>query len=69
MHLVREILEGLEDDTEGALINLTGRTIGSWRRFRDCQIRTGVPQMDQHDVPQPAGGGAGKRKAFGTFRD
>ena len=25
--------------------------------------------MDQHVVPQPTGGGAGKRKAFEGFRD
>ena len=25
--------------------------------------------MDQHDVPQPSGGGADKRKAFEDFRD
>ena len=25
--------------------------------------------MDQNDVPQPAGGGAGERKAFEGFRE
>ena len=37
--------------------------------FGDHRIRTGVPQMDQHVVPQPAGNGAGERKAFEGVRD
>ena len=49
LHLVREILEGLEDDTEAALIN---RSVQGFRQggpsvlgdgFGDRRIRTGVP--------------------------
>ena len=76
LHLVREILEGIKDDTEGALINLDQSKAFDRMDHRflvtvfgDCRIRTGVPQMAQHDVPQPAGGGAGERKAFEGFCD
>ena len=76
LYLVCQILEGIEDDTKAALINFNQSKAfdrldhqflatvfgGRW-------IRTGVPQMDQHDVSQSAGGGAGERKAFEGFRD
>ena len=74
LHMVRKILEGLKDDTEAGLINLDQSK--AFNRmdhrflatvFGDRRIRTGVPQMDQHDVPQPAGSRAGERKAFGGF--
>ena len=71
LHLVREIIEGIKDDTETALINLDrqgGPTVLG-DGFGDRRIPTGVPQMDQHDVLQPAGGGAGERKAFVSFCD
>ena len=28
-----------------------------------------IPQMEQHNVSQPAGGGAGEREALEGFRD
>ena len=70
--LVREILETLKDDTEAALINLDqsktfDRVLGDGSG--DRQISTGVPQMDLHILPQPAGSSAGKRKAFVGFYD
>ena len=51
--LIREVLEGIEDDTEAALISLSQskafdrvdhRFLGVC--FGDCRIQTGVPQMD-----------------------
>ena len=54
LHLVRDILEGLKDDSEAALVNLDqdGPSVlgdGSG----DCRIHAGVTQMDQYDVLQP----------------
>ena len=72
LHLVCEVLEGLKDNTKAALINLNQfkafhrvdhRFFGNG--FGDRQIQTGVPQMDQHVVPQPAGSGAGEWGVFG----
>ena len=59
LHLIREVLEGIEDDTEAALISLDQskafdrvdhRFFGVC--FGDCRIPTGVPQMDWRDVSQ-----------------
>ena len=36
--------------------------------FGDCRIPIGIPQIDQHDVPQPADG-ASERVAFGGIRN
>ena len=65
---------GIEDDTEAAPIKLDqSKAFGRVDHrflvtvFGDRRIRTGVPQKDQHDVPQPAGGGAGEWKAFEGF--
>ena len=53
LHLIREVLEGIEDGTEAALISLDQskafdrvdhRFFGDC--FGDCRIQTGVPQMD-----------------------
>ena len=76
LHLVRQILEGIEDDTETALINLDQSkasdrvdhrflatapvTAGFESGFRKCI------SMVYHN---PQGGGAGERKAFKGFRD
>ena len=66
LHLVREILEELKDDTEADQF----RSVQGLRQggpsvfvdgFGDRRIQTGVLQMDQHVVPQPAGCGAGER--------
>ena len=57
LYLVREIIEGIKDNTNAVLISLEqskafGRvTIDFGGGFGDCQIRTGVPQMDWHAVP------------------
>ena len=73
---MRQNLEGIEDDSEAALINLD--QFKAFDRvdhrflamvFGDCHIRTGVPQMDQHAVPQLAGGGADEWKVFEAFCD
>ena len=53
LHLIREVVEGIKDDTEAALISLDqskasdmvdDRFFGVC--FGDCRILTGVPQMD-----------------------
>ena len=75
LNLVREILEGIKDDTSRGdhFRSVQGLRQGGpsvpGDGFGDRRIRTGVPQMDQHDVPQPAGGGPGEREAFKGFRD
>ena len=37
--------------------------------LEDRRIQTGVPQMDQHVVPQPIDSGEGEQKAFGDIHD
>ena len=78
-NLVREILEGLKDDTEAALINLDqSKTFYRMdHRFLATVLETTGFQpefrkwisMLYHSMLYHAGGGAGKRKAFGGFRD
>ena len=53
MHLMHEIREGLDDDTEAALINLDqSKAFNKVDHLflatvlGDCQISTGVPQME-----------------------
>ena len=53
LHLIREVLEGIEDGTEAALISLDqskafDRVDHQFLAtvFGDCRIQTGVPQMD-----------------------
>ena len=51
-HLIRKVLEGVEDDTEAALISLDQSKAFDRADHRflacfgDCRIQTGVPQMD-----------------------
>ena len=73
MHLAREVVEGIEDSTEAALINLCqSKTFDRVDHrflvtFGDCQVAIRVLQMDFHDVPQTAGSGAGEQEAFEVF--
>ena len=49
LHLIREIIEGIEDDNDGALNSLDlwqGGSSVSGGSFEDRRIRTGVPQMN-----------------------
>ena len=66
LHLVSEILEGLKDGTKTTLINLDQSK--AFNRV-DCQIPTRVPQIDEHDVPQPIGGGTGEREVLRGIRN
>ena len=48
LHLIREVLEGIKDDTEAALISLDqSKAFDFGDCFGDCRIPTGVPQMVQ----------------------
>ena len=53
LHLIREVLEGIEDGTEAAMINLDQSKAFNRVDHRffgdcsgDCRIPTGVPQID-----------------------
>ena len=75
LHLVHHIFEGIKDDTEAALLNLdqSKAFYSVDHRFLAAVLEiTGFErfqQMDQHAVPQPAGGGAGEVKVFEGFCD
>ena len=76
LHLIREVLEGIKDDTESALISLDQSKAFDRvdHRFLASVLETAgfKPEFRRwisHDVPQPSGSGAGERKAFGGGHD
>ena len=76
LHLIREVLEGIKDDTESALISLDQSKAFERvdHRFLASVLETAgfKPEFRRWIsmiVPQPSGSGAGERKAFGGDRD
>ena len=72
LNLVREILEGLKDDTEAALIHLDQSKAFERAEHRFLETTGFEPEFRKsismlYHNPQTVG--AGKRKAFGGFRD
>ena len=67
MHLLREILEGIENDTEAVLINLhqskayVESIIGFWWLFWRSLDLNRVPQMARHFVPISYGSASSER--------
>ena len=65
LHLVYEVLGGIEDGTEAALNNLDQSK--AFERL-DHRFLATVLQMDQQSKPRLAGGGASEQKALRDFR-
>ena len=76
LHLIREVLEGIKDDTESELISLDQPKAFDRvdHRFLASVLETAgfKPEFRRWIsmmIPQPSGSGAGERKAFGGDRD
>ena len=73
LHLVLEIIEGIDNNTDAALISLhLSKAFDRVdHRFLAVilEIRAGVLQMDQYAVSLSSGSGTGKREALGAFCD